>query len=108
MSKTCVKFKRIYPDENGQLPKNGWVNITSREYGCYSDLGRSPYGSNILNLNLNKCFRVIGHAMHEMLHTLGVYHEHMRPDRDDHISIEWQNIRPGNTARVDSFIDRLE
>ena len=30
---------------------------------------------------------------HEILHALGVMHEHKRPDRDDFVVIEWNNIR---------------
>ena len=30
-----------------------------------------------------------------MLHTLGFVHEHTRPDRDDFISINFDNIEPG-------------
>ncbi|RLU27315.1 hypothetical protein DMN91_001116 [Ooceraea biroi] len=106
MSKTCVKFERIYPDETGELPPEGWVNITGNQNGCFSDLGRSPFAPSVLNLNVKKCFRIIGHAIHEILHTLGVYHEHMRPDRDDHITIIWENIRPGNQCNVYNRINR--
>ena len=31
-------------------------------------------------------------VVHELIHTLGLWHEHNRPDRDDHISINWDNI----------------
>jgi len=98
MSKTCIKFVRVLPNKNGKLPADGWVNITGTQNGCYSDLGRSAFGPSILNLNLSKCFSIVGHALHEMLHSLGVYHEHMRPDRDNFINIIWENIKPGNAT----------
>ena len=30
-----------------------------------------------------------------MLHTLGFVHEHNRPDRNHHISVNWDNFKPG-------------
>ncbi|XP_072745365.1 hatching enzyme 1.2-like [Anoplolepis gracilipes] len=94
MSKTCIKFVRI--QEYEQLPVNNWVNITGHRKGCFSDLGRNAYGPTTLNLDVDLCFRTIGHTIHEMLHTLGAYHEHMRPDRDKYITILWKNIKKGN------------
>ena len=32
---------------------------------------------------------------HELLHLLGVGHEHQRPDRDDYVEIKWENIQNG-------------
>ncbi|KAI4481510.1 hypothetical protein M0804_009630 [Polistes exclamans] len=96
MERTCIKFQRIYPDSNGQYSVESWVNIIGNKRGCYSDIGRNPLsGSSFLNLNINTCFDILGHALHEMLHTLGAYHEHMRSDRDEHINILWENIREG-------------
>ena len=48
---------------------------------------------------------------HELLHTLGFVHEHMRPDRDDFITIHKENIVSGmvknferrNYSRADFF-----
>lgn len=98
MSKTCIKFVRI--QEYQKLPANTWVNITGHQKGCFSNLGRNAYGPTTLNLDVNACFRTIGHAMHEMLHTLGVYHEHMRPDRDEYITIIWENVKQGNQCNI--------
>ena len=33
---------------------------------------------------------------HIMFHVLGRYHEHQRPDRDQYIKVEWNNILKGN------------
>ena len=33
--------------------------------------------------------------VHELVHTLGFVHEHTRPDRDDFISVNYDNIEPG-------------
>ena len=32
---------------------------------------------------------------HILYHVLGMYHEHQRPDRDQHIKILWANIKKG-------------
>jgi hypothetical protein len=35
----------------------------------------------------------MGTAVHEILHSLGIYHEQSRSDRDNFIEIRWQNIQ---------------
>jgi Astacin (Peptidase family M12A) len=37
----------------------------------------------------------IGTAIHELMHTIGFYHEHSRLERDNYVNILWQNIAAG-------------
>ncbi|XP_071455776.1 zinc metalloproteinase nas-6-like [Hetaerina americana] len=56
-------------------------------YGIKTDMFLSAHGC-----------RSWGTIQHEFLHALGFWHEHTRPDRDSHVQIMWQNIRPGRTG----------
>ena len=48
-------------------------------------------GIQVLNLN-RECASSSGEVIHELLHTLGFYHEHQREDSDDYINIIWENV----------------
>jgi hypothetical protein len=91
----CIQFLRVYDDS--PLPIHNWVNITGHMPGCFSNIGRNPYAPNVLNLSIiDGCFNYIGHPIHEMLHTLGVYHEQSRPDRDKYVRVFTYNVVDGN------------
>ena len=36
-----------------------------------------------------------GNIVHEIAHSLGFFHEHSRPDRDNYVSILWDNVESG-------------
>ena len=48
-------------------------------------------GLNLQNDNRRNCVKQ-GIIMHEIMHALGFWHEHARRDRDDHITIQEENI----------------
>jgi hypothetical protein len=45
------------------------------------------------------CMRY-GTVVHEFIHSLGFFHEQSRPDRDQFIKIEQENVKPGKETRL--------
>ncbi|XP_069479386.1 embryonic protein UVS.2-like isoform X1 [Ambystoma mexicanum] len=83
---TCVNFVP-------RTRETDYVNIALGS-GCYSTVGRGG-GSQILSLSKNGCLS-IGVIEHELMHNLGLYHEHSRKDRDNYIDIRWRYINRGD------------
>lgn len=90
-NKTCIRFR---PRENGE-PAYVFIAQGIPDSGCYSMLGRLGVAQQ-LNLEIPGCITK-GIAMHEMLHAIGFYHEQSREDRDDYVSINWDNIEASKT-----------
>jgi hypothetical protein len=57
--------------------------------GCWSYLGRQGGAQDI---DVSGCAG--GSIVHELLHAAGFYHEQSRGDRDQHVSIMWDEISP--------------
>ncbi|KAG9354733.1 hypothetical protein JZ751_001446 [Albula glossodonta] len=63
---------------------------------CCSYVGRRGGGPQAISIGKN-CDK-FGIVVHELGHVIGFWHEHTRPDRDDHVSIIRDNIQPGNLS----------
>ena len=48
--------------------------------------------------NYSFCHLQIGTTLHEIGHTIGLIHEHLRPDRDGYLTIHYENM-DSETAR---------
>ncbi|XP_025089505.1 zinc metalloproteinase nas-36-like isoform X1 [Pomacea canaliculata] len=89
-----------------------WVpRIDERDYvvfkkssGCFSSIGRvgGPQEVSLMTPCAQK-----GTAMHEMLHVLGFFHEHSRPDRDQWVQILLQNVLAGKEGNFDRLSDNV-
>ena len=61
---------------------------------CHSEVGYRHNQHVIVTISSGFCIKT-GSVMHELLHALGFHHEHTRPDRDNFVTIHFDNIIPG-------------
>ncbi|ODM87059.1 High choriolytic enzyme 1, partial [Orchesella cincta] len=98
--KTCIQF--VYRSN-----ERDYVSVVRGEQnsGCWSDVGKIG-GEQVLNLNppgrKSGCI-IHGIVIHEMMHALGFHHEQSRTDRDDYVTIFWDNIIPGEKHNFDKY-----
>jgi len=99
--KTCIRFKRY-----SSRPSGPHIFFTTGS-GCSSPVGRGSRGNSIRLAR--GCWRK-GTIIHEIGHSIGLFHEQSRPDRDNFVTILLQNVRSSSrhnfnkltTSRIDS------
>ncbi|XP_068090836.1 meprin A subunit beta-like [Hyperolius riggenbachi] len=95
--KTCIDFK----------PWSGETNYVSvfNGLGCYSYIGNLRGGKQQLSIG-NGC-DTVEIVQHEFLHALGFFHEQSRSDRDDYVTIDWENIIAGSASNFYFYDDSV-
>ena len=61
------------------LPLSQTINLGRYFYEDNENIELTPF--------IGKCSHLMGHIKHEMMHTIGFYHEHSRSDRDKYIEV---------------------
>lgn len=87
--KTNIRFVERTANNAGTYPD--YVRFKDGSAGCFSYVGMQGGGQDI---TVNAGFCDYPMILHEIAHVLGLYHEHARPDRDQYIRINWDNIDP--------------
>ena len=67
------------------------VNMNFR---CWAYVGRTTQTEQALSLGTPGCVSK-GIALHELMHTLGFWHEQSRSDRDKYVKVKDHNIKEG-------------
>ncbi|EFX86899.1 hypothetical protein DAPPUDRAFT_221724 [Daphnia pulex] len=85
-TKTCIRFVPRTTETN-------YIKIYKSGGGCWSYIGLLNRGVQEVSLD-DGCVAswAPGVVMHELMHTAGFWHEHMRPDRDTYVSINLNNV----------------
>ena len=87
-----IRFKTSSSPPSNDIP---YIHIQKTQEGCWSWIGRTS-GANegqVLSLDeTNSCMNP-GTIQHEILHALGLLHEHTRSDRDSYVKVNWDNIK---------------
>ncbi|XP_055329683.1 zinc metalloproteinase nas-6-like isoform X4 [Paramacrobiotus metropolitanus] len=82
MTGNCVQFVPRTEEED-------YIHI-QKGLQCMSNTGRT--GGKQTVTFATGCLRNHGDVQHELMHTMGFFHEHSRADRDQHVIIIWDNI----------------
>ncbi|CAK9810731.1 Zinc metalloproteinase nas-4 [Anthophora quadrimaculata] len=91
---TCIRFKPYRGEETD------YIRITAGNSGCWSSVGRIGGWQNV-NLQVPGCVTRKGTVIHELMHAVGFLHEQSRFERDQYISIQWNNILNGHDSNFE-------
>jgi len=102
----CIKFVPYTNQAN-------WIRFLNGT-GCSSNVGRNYYsGEQIVNLkkpttgSTSTCL-ITGIIAHELLHAIGFWHEQSRPDRDNYVTVNWQNIQVGHEHNFNKYTSGVD
>lgn len=95
---TCIKFVERIPADHPN-----YIVFTERPCGCCSFVGKRGNGPQAISIG--KSCDKFGIVVHELGHVIGFWHEHTRPDRDNHVQIVREHIMQGQEYNFNKLTD---
>ena len=99
---TCLKYERLKTTDKREI----MLDITSWKGGhCLGGFKDVRYGNESRTITRLRGFvkldqrgfcRGVRLIIHELFHALGFSHMQKRPDRDEYIKVNWENVAPGS------------
>ncbi|KAJ9471318.1 Astacin [Diplonema papillatum] len=93
--KTCIRFTKCATEADCPEPYLLFRGSTTLG-GCSSSLGKSPVNSIELGVHCS-----LTAAIHEIGHSVGLYHEMSRGDRDNYVRVDFDQIRRNLRSQYD-------
>lgn len=89
---TCIRFIHLTEDQmNDERNYSNRIKFIKNKSTCDSQVGMQGATQTI---NLSDRCAGLDSLIHEMGHAIGLWHEQARTDRDAHILIKWNHMKP--------------
>ncbi|XP_012940944.1 low choriolytic enzyme [Aplysia californica] len=82
-----------------RLHQVNYIYVLPRSTSCSSQIGCTHRGKQ--EVSIGKGCERKGIIIHELTHAIGFWHEHTRPDRDNYVSIDIQNVDSSHRHNYD-------
>ncbi|NP_999767.2 protein SpAN precursor [Strongylocentrotus purpuratus] len=89
---TCLRFEPLTSSHSSRLGHTSYISFF-RGNGCWSHVGRSF--TNQQQISIGPQCGYFGTIVHEIGHAIGFHHEQSRPDRDEYINVNYENVQEG-------------
>ncbi|XP_038060472.1 protein SpAN-like [Patiria miniata] len=99
---TCITFREYTPEVAEELGSEHRVLFEKASAGCVSWIGMIDRFPQTISLSEESC-NYMGTIAHEIGHAVGWYHEHARPDRDEYVTVLYDNIQAGSASNFQAF-----